>query len=184
VSRHQSLRTARASRLPDQVGCSCYPVCVCQCASCPSQRASPAVISTSRRRSVRVSSRLPVSASRGVSFIGISSCHRVLCAVRGVHVVESCTESKRRSEFILHQVGAQECPATVSLVRVVRGLNTPETRYVLHVRHRAPPEVSTLYEGHVQEGADRRQLRDALGLEPHAHTRDVAGLMLCENLTR
>jgi hypothetical protein len=67
-------------------------------------------------------------------------------------VVEPCVESERRSDFILHQVGALECPATVSLVRVVRGLNTPEMRSVRHVRLRAPPEVSTPHEGHDQVG--------------------------------
>jgi hypothetical protein len=188
VSRHQSLRAVSASRLPDRVGRPCYPVCVSQYASCPSQRASPATISASLRLPVRVSSRLPISASRGVSFIGISSRHRVLHAVRGVHAVEPYVESERRSDFVLHQVGALECPATVSLVRVVRGLNTPETWSVRHVRLRASPEVSTPHEGHVQVGADHRQLRDALGLESHAHTRGVEGLrewnLLCENLTR
>ncbi len=177
-----------ASRLPDQVGRPCHPVCVYQCASCPSQRASFAATSASRRLPVRVSSRLQVSASRGVSFIGVGSRHRVLHAVRGAHVVEPCVESERRSDFILHQVGALECPATVSLVRVVRGLNTPETRSVRHVRHRAPPEISTLYEGHVQVGANHRQQQDALGLKLHVHTRGVEGLrewhLLCENLTR
>jgi hypothetical protein len=102
--------------------------------------------------------------------------------------MELCVESERRSDFILHQVGTLECLATVSLVRVVHGLNTPEMRSVCHVRHRASPEVSTLYEGYVQVGADHRQLRDALGLEPHAHTRGVEGLrewhLLCANLTR
>ncbi len=102
-------------------------------------------------------------------------------------MVEPCAETERRSDFILHQVGVLKCPVTVSLVRVVRGLNTPETRSVIHVRHRGPPEVSTLYEGHAQVGADHRQLRDALGLEPHVHTRGVEGLrewhLLCENLT-
>jgi hypothetical protein len=73
-------------------------------------------------------------------------------AVRGVHVVEPCAKSERRSDLILHQVGALECPATVSLVRVVRGLNTPETRSVCHVRLQALPEVSTPHEGHDQVG--------------------------------
>jgi hypothetical protein len=67
VSHHQSLRAVSASRLPDQVGRPCYPVCVYQCASCPSQCASPAVISVSCYLPVGESSRLPVSASRGVS---------------------------------------------------------------------------------------------------------------------
>jgi hypothetical protein len=146
-------------------GRPCYPVCVCQCASCPSQRASPAVISASRRLPVRVSSRLQVGASRGVSqyeprrqSVRTTEAVSTSRAVRGVHVVEPCAESERRSDFILHQVGALECPATVSLVRVVRGLNTPETRSVRHVRLRAPPEVSTPHEGHDQVGADRHLL--------------------------
>jgi hypothetical protein len=51
----------------------------------------------------------------------------------------------------------------------------------MFVRHRALPEVSTPHEGHDQVGADHRLLhrhqpRDALGLEPHAHTRGVEGL--------